>query len=171
MLVPQVAHEQHLAANSRLKQFTVHHYNHAVKYDADGFVERNRDKLHTSVAKLLGASTNNMVRRYDFVCRPPDTVGSKVKTNDMWRHATCTRIQHIFPTCELVVWLDRSCSWLGCTRMRRVTETVPPRVRPPSRRKTTSTHGWRCSSRRRPDLRAGARECRVFQVYSLRKRC
>lgn len=68
----QVAHEQHLAANSRLKQFTVHHYNHAVKYDADGFVERNRDKLHTSVAKLLGASTNNMVRRYDttLVCRP-----------------------------------------------------------------------------------------------------
>eukprot|EP00752_Nemacystus_decipiens_P009888 g8821.t1 len=59
----QVAHEQHLVANSRLKQFTVHHYNHAVKYDADGFVERNRDKLHTSVAKLLGASTNNMVRR------------------------------------------------------------------------------------------------------------
>lgn len=59
----QVAHEQQLAANSRLKQFTVHHYNHAVKYDADGFVERNRDKLHTSVAKLLGASTNNMVRR------------------------------------------------------------------------------------------------------------
>ncbi|CAM9103141.1 unnamed protein product, partial [Hapterophycus canaliculatus] len=59
----QIAHEQHLAANSRLKQFTVHHYNHAVKYDADGFVERNRDKLHTSVAKLLGASTNNMVRR------------------------------------------------------------------------------------------------------------
>lgn len=58
----QVAHEQHLAANSRLKQFTVHHYNHAVKYDAEGFVERNRDKLHTSVAKLLGASTNNMVR-------------------------------------------------------------------------------------------------------------
>lgn len=62
----QVAHEQHLAANSRLKQFTVHHYNHAVKYDADGFVERNRDKLHTSVAKLLGASTNNMVRRYEL---------------------------------------------------------------------------------------------------------
>ncbi|CAB1098436.1 unnamed protein product [Ectocarpus sp. CCAP 1310/34] len=59
----QVAHEQHLKANSRLKHFTVHHYNHAVKYDADGFVERNRDKLHTSVAKLLGASTNNMVRR------------------------------------------------------------------------------------------------------------
>ncbi len=63
--VRQVAHEQHLKANSRLKQFTVHHYNHAVKYDSDGFVERNRDKLHTSVAKLLGASTNNMVRRYD----------------------------------------------------------------------------------------------------------
>lgn len=58
----QVAHEQHLKANSRLKHFTVNHYNHAVKYDADGFVERNRDKLHTSVAKLLGASTNNMVR-------------------------------------------------------------------------------------------------------------
>lgn len=62
----QVAHEQHLKANSRLKHFTVRHYNHAVKYDADGFVERNRDKLHTSVAKLLGASTNNMVRRYDL---------------------------------------------------------------------------------------------------------
>ncbi|CAM9439674.1 unnamed protein product [Ascophyllum nodosum] len=58
----QVAHEQHLVSNSRLKHFTVHHYNHAVKYDADGFVERNRDKLHASVAKLLGASTNNMVR-------------------------------------------------------------------------------------------------------------
>ncbi|CAM9676186.1 unnamed protein product [Discosporangium mesarthrocarpum] len=51
-----------LTANSRLKQFTVHHYNHAVSYDAVGFVERNRDKLHTSVAKLLGASTNNMVK-------------------------------------------------------------------------------------------------------------
>lgn len=58
----QAKYIQHLKANTRHKQFTVHHYNHAVKYDSEGFVERNRDKLHTSVTKLLGTSTNNMVK-------------------------------------------------------------------------------------------------------------
>lgn len=68
----------------------------------------------------------------------------------------------VFRTANFVVWLDHSSSCSGCTRMRLVMEMAPPRVRPPSRRRTTSRHGWRCSSRRRPDVRAGARECWVL---------
>ncbi|CAM9584942.1 unnamed protein product [Choristocarpus tenellus] len=58
----QKIHQGHLEANPLTKQFKVFHYNNAVSYDGIGFVERNRDKLHTSVSQLLGASTNNMVK-------------------------------------------------------------------------------------------------------------
>lgn len=74
-------YEQQLRANSRQKQFTVHHYNHAVKYDADGFVERNRDRLHTSVAKLLGTSVNNMVK----MCVIMRLAGRESSDTAMWR--------------------------------------------------------------------------------------
>lgn len=181
----QVAHEQHLAANSRLKQFTVHHYNHAVKYDADGFVERNRDKLHTSVAKLLGASTNNMVRRYElnmqttpdpwiyqhrqFCLLPTSLPGTQFNRRKNGWHVPPARTCSIV-YCELhvVVRLNRRCSpCAGCTLMRLATETGPLRVRPPNRHRTTSRRGWRCSSRRKPGLRAGARECGVVSVLSV----
>lgn len=49
----------------------------------------------------------------------------------------------------------------GCTRMPLETEKEPTRVSRRNRPRTTSRHGWRCSRRKRPDLRAWARECFV----------
>lgn len=63
----------------------------------------------------------------------------------------------VFHTAFFVVW-NTALPRQGCTRMRLATEMAPRRVKPPSRPRTTSMHGWQCSSRRRPDHRAGARE-------------
>ncbi|KAF0697680.1 Aste57867_11651 [Aphanomyces stellatus] len=49
------------------RAFVVVHYAGAVRYTADGFCEKNRDKPHQAIFDLLSSSTNHFVR---FMCRP-----------------------------------------------------------------------------------------------------
>lgn len=104
MLCTQPHHRQQLTANSRLKQFTVHHYNHPVKYDADGFVERNKDKLHTSVAKLLGTSTNNMVKRCD-------STSIKSTLNSLANPSSANNFKRTAPRLNLLFFSSLGCSY------------------------------------------------------------
>lgn len=50
------------SASSQESRFTISHYAGNVTYDADGWLEKNRDTLPPGVMEMLQASENTLVR-------------------------------------------------------------------------------------------------------------
>ncbi|KAH9114351.1 hypothetical protein AeMF1_011554 [Aphanomyces euteiches] len=70
-LYPNHAHFQASKRDQVEKAFVVVHYAGAVRYAAEGFCEKNRDKPHQAIFDLLTSSTSNFVR---VMCRPVEDV-------------------------------------------------------------------------------------------------
>lgn len=44
----------------------VHHYAGEIVYETDGFLEKNRDKLHQEGIDLLRSSTSEFIRSFGY---------------------------------------------------------------------------------------------------------
>lgn len=63
--------KQHLSANSCFKgerggAFSIHHYAAEVLYDTSGFLEKNRDRLHSDFVQLLSSCSHRLPQLFSF---------------------------------------------------------------------------------------------------------
>ncbi|XP_009603975.1 myosin-2-like isoform X2 [Nicotiana tomentosiformis] len=97
--------QQHIKSDPCFKgereEFRIRHYAGEVTYDATGFLEKNRDALHSDIIQLLSSSGGQLPRLFASISANEDTEFSSPSTYtgvpDFQKHSVATKFKdHLF---------------------------------------------------------------------------